>query len=653
MPAILVGVWVAVFLALLDGTRPAREAALVAFTVVSLAVLFFTQTLSLFGALSFGWLATGWIALLCMLVIVLRRPIVACFLNLGWPLPRGWGLWDWAVAVVLGAFAIGTLLAALLYPTTNYDSLTYHMPRVFFWFQNHSVAHYPTAEARQLFSSAFAEYFILNLKILVGGSDRLGNTVQWLSYIFSVLGVSLIALGLGASRRGQQLAAVATAAMPMAVLQASTTQNDLTCALWCIAFAYCVVTYIRERPATRALGLWWAAWAGCTLGLALQTKPTAYLACAPFAVWLAIAGLRRDGWKWAGGLAAVTVAFSLLLMAGWYVGNAQVLGGDILGLNAPGNSRILIQDRRPSSLLTNTLENASNTLGSPSLLLNGAVEHGVRWVAGLYGGTAGNPDEVYAVSGEVVNQDYGPFPVVVLLVSASLLVLLILPLADRRLVHGYLACGCSGLLLIATLIVWNPWTNRLMMGPVLLLMPLVGVATSALEARRLPLLRGLLLGVLGLSVLWGAAAMLFDSTNRLVPPTLLPVKVGNRDLGYWNTSWGDLRFRILVPHDEQLFKMIAQIVTRDGFQRVGINAKAGNVAIYPLLSMLSGRHVEYVGDTVLKDKISAPDFKPQVILEVIDAKEFPQQLKDGTRRGEMLFEPTTAGGEVFLLYRAP
>ena len=105
-----------------------------------------------------------------------------------------------------------------------------HVPhaRVFFWLQNRSVDLFATSEARQLFSSVFTEYFVAQIKSLSGGSDRPVNLVQRLSYVFALPAVSLVAESLGASRRGQALATVVMASMPMAVAQASTTQNDLT-----------------------------------------------------------------------------------------------------------------------------------------------------------------------------------------------------------------------------------------------------------------------------------------------------------------------------------------------------------------------------------------------------------------------------------------
>ena len=202
------------------------------------------------------------------------------------------------------------------------------MPRVFFWFQNHSVARYATPEGRQLFASPFAEYGILQLKILAGGTDRFSNCVQWLAYVFSIMSVSMISQRLGASRHGQQVAAVAAAATPMAVLQASTTQNDLVCAFWCLAVAYWVVAYVTERPAGGGQVWWWALWMGSALGLAIMSKPTAYLACAPFLLWLAIVAVRRDGFVPCGGSRGLRCcSITLALVSGWFVDNARLLKG--------------------------------------------------------------------------------------------------------------------------------------------------------------------------------------------------------------------------------------------------------------------------------------------------------------------------------------
>jgi len=425
--------WAAVFLARLGDTRSAREAALVAVSVVGVAILVFTEVLSQFGALSLGPLAACWTTLLIVLVATLRSRIAVGLRGLRSRVHEPWGRWEWMTALVLGGFAVGTLCSALLYPIINSDSLSYHMPRVFFWFQNHSVARFATPEGRQIFASPFAEYCILQLKILAGGTDRLSNIVQWLAYLFSIMTVSLIARRLGANRRGQQVVAIAAAATAMAILQASTTQNDLVCAFWCLAGVYWIVDYITERPQDRGGAWWWALWMASALGLAVLSKPTAYLALAPFLLWLAIVAARRDGLLRTAGLAGAVVLITLVITSGWFIDNARLLDGDVIGFSAPGgNSGLLVADRSPSALVTNALKNTSMMLSTPSDSANRILAAGFRSLIAAYGGDSENPSTMdrnmldpYALDHRVTYHDVGPSPFTILLVAAAALILLL------------------------------------------------------------------------------------------------------------------------------------------------------------------------------------------------------------------------------------
>jgi 4-amino-4-deoxy-L-arabinose transferase-like glycosyltransferase len=101
------------------------------------------------------------------------------------------------------------------------------------------------------------------------------------------------------------------ATIPMAVLQASTTQNDGVAGLWlvCLAEAGCA-------PSSSALSR--ALRAGTSLGLALLTKGTAWLFAPPLLLLLALAvALRRDdtghGQRWRGVVLALAVALALAL----------------------------------------------------------------------------------------------------------------------------------------------------------------------------------------------------------------------------------------------------------------------------------------------------------------------------------------------------
>src|SRR5215831_5656631 len=132
---------------------------------------------------------------------------------------------------------------AIILPTTNWDSMTYHMARVMHWVQDQSVAHYPTTNGRQLESGPWAEFGMATLYLLQG-NDQCVNLIQWCSMLCSVIAASLVAQQLlpgwtaAASRtmsaqpgektrlRIAAMTSLLVATLPIGVLEALTTQND-------------------------------------------------------------------------------------------------------------------------------------------------------------------------------------------------------------------------------------------------------------------------------------------------------------------------------------------------------------------------------------------------------------------------------------------
>jgi 4-amino-4-deoxy-L-arabinose transferase-like glycosyltransferase len=110
--------------------------------------------------------------------------------------------------------------------------------------------------------SPWAEWTILHL-VLLQGNERAANFVQWTSFIGCLVAVSLLAEKCGGSKRAGILAAFLAATLPMAILQASSTQNDLALAFWLLSFAYGCLQ-IAENPSWPRL-----IFCGITLGLAM------------------------------------------------------------------------------------------------------------------------------------------------------------------------------------------------------------------------------------------------------------------------------------------------------------------------------------------------------------------------------------------------
>nr|HMQ53428.1 4-amino-4-deoxy-L-arabinose transferase [Anaerolineae bacterium] len=194
-----------------------------------------TEGLSLLHQLHFG-----------AVVIVWSLPL----LGAGWLLARNGSLWrrpnlwvpPWPLGLIAGLVLLLVTVSgglALFSAPNNWDSMTYHLSRVMHWHQNQTVAHYSTHELRQLYQNPWAEFAILHFQLLAG-TDRWANLVQWLAYVGSLVGVSFIAGQFGAQATGRYLTALIAATVPMAVLQAVTTQNDLVLSFWLV----CLVSFI-------------------------------------------------------------------------------------------------------------------------------------------------------------------------------------------------------------------------------------------------------------------------------------------------------------------------------------------------------------------------------------------------------------------------
>ncbi len=207
------------------------------------------------------------------------------------------------VAAALGATALTALAAA----PNNWDGLVYHLPRAAQWAARGSVAFYETGISRQLSQPPAAEYAILHTMLLSGG-DRWAAAVQWIAGLAALaavwrLGGRLRGAGVPALR-AKAWAAFTAATLPMFVLQASSTQNDLVLSatlLWAAVFALRDLDAAPAanpppgcRPARRRGGD--LGWFALALALAWWTKGTAWIYGPVLLAGWALAAWRRGGW---------------------------------------------------------------------------------------------------------------------------------------------------------------------------------------------------------------------------------------------------------------------------------------------------------------------------------------------------------------------
>jgi hypothetical protein len=263
---------------------------------------------------------------------------------------------------------------AVVEPPNAIDGLIYHLPRLMHWQQNQSVEFYPTNVLRQLHMPPLAEYVMLHVSLLSGSTD-LSNLVQWLALLGCAIGASHIAAQLGSSTRGQALAALLCATLPIAVVQAYGPKNDLVTAFWFVCFAS-LLLQLRERltlPGTLA--------AGAALGLALATKgSSAVIAAGPVAAFglASLVAHWRRPWLTIGAFLIIGV-LGVTFAAPHALRNVQLYGSPI-GPNTDGpNPNFTYSNRAfgPRELASNLVRNTAIQLSTPWQPVNDAIVESV------------------------------------------------------------------------------------------------------------------------------------------------------------------------------------------------------------------------------------------------------------------------------------
>ncbi len=192
----------------------------------------------------------------------------------------------------LGAAAfivIAVACVAFITPVRVYDVQTYHMPMVAEYFQNRSLAPWPTQCPRQIFRVNGMELQILNL-VFLSRSAACAEFPNVPALVVSL--AAALALGRRALRR-EDLAwagVLAVLAAPMVVLGAGSAKNGVVLMGTILCTLYWVVRMLEEPEVDLYLK---AGLAGLSMALACATKPVGPQVCAAAAVvlgWSAVRG---------------------------------------------------------------------------------------------------------------------------------------------------------------------------------------------------------------------------------------------------------------------------------------------------------------------------------------------------------------------------
>ncbi len=569
------------------GRRSFREAVLVASLVFGGLLAAATECLGFLKFISASSIAGFWaLTGLVLLPLWLQR------LGLG-ESRAGWRrslaeltAGDMALLGLTLACVLITGVIAFLAPPNTWDSMTYHMSRVMHWIQNRSVDHYATGIGRQLFVNPFSEYVILHFYLLAG-SDRFANFVQWLSYVGSLLGVSLIARELGADRRGQILAVVAAASIPMAILQSTSTQTDLVVTFWGVC---CVAFFLRWR-ATQDPFHWLCL--GLAAGLVALAKSTGIFVLAPFGAWALLAGFRRQGARFLVPALACTLLV-VLLVTPFLVRNIRTFGNPLGADEVVEETNHL--DAGYKTAVSSVVLNLGLHFGSASETVNRFLQEKVVRLHGVLGVPV---PRRFAV-GPSTSEDYaGNFRHLVLYAGAVLLLLGRWKREPVLLLYG--GCLVLGFVLQSVVLGWSPWRSRYHTILFVLAAPLLGLVAGRWRFRRL--------------CLAGFALLLLTSAPWFLENCMKPL-FGSRSVA---SRPRVLQYFVLRPDLFKPYVQAAELIRARSPRNIGLIIGADSweypfwVLLDPLGNHLRMEHIR-CGAGIPEALLAGSSFQPDAIL---------------------------------------
>lgn len=587
-----------------------RLALVRSFLIHGVAIGLGTELLSCLHQLSFGPVLGSWLLGLALIGGWADRQFrIRSQRDRLWSHIRAWEhqlTWDDRLWISLTVAILGLRLAvAIIAPPNNFDSMTYHLPRVMHWLQNHSVVHYPTANLRQISFPPGAAYFTLQAQLLVG-SDRGVNLIQWLSWLGSVAGLSWLTRQLGGPS-AQWIGALVAVSVPMAVLQGATTQTDLVTALWLVALA-CLVLPQRTYSLTDGL------WIGACLGLAALTKPTGLLFSGPLLVVLAYRLVRFQPRIRSSLLTlSLSLGLALILPASSYWRNWQTFGHLLGETTGTINQQIGL-----TTMVSNALKLGYMNFPLPPLKgLILAIHQQILHLPIDDPATSYNGERFSQISSLLFiapHEDFVGSPLHWLLGSMALVGLMLgLKHRPRQLHRALVLLALVVLadgLLFCLLLKWQPWGNRLIVGAVMLVTPVSACWLDTWGHRRWRTVQRLLLLTLaGLAILYGLVSI----RNPILPPPLGELRLESilttprLDLYFDNSTTG----RTLKP----AYLQITQQLRQQACLQVGLHLEANDWE-YPFWLLLPDSQLQQVGVTNIS-RVLPPEFDPSRLCGVI------------------------------------
>lgn len=167
-------------------------------------------------------------------------------------------------SIIVVLILLLTFIQGLMSAPSTTDAMVYHLTKVMYWIQEKTVSQDIIRNTHD-FKGPFGEYIVLHLYNFLE-TDRLVFLSQWLAFAMSVYLAGVIAVQLQIDNKFRNLVRLFVATLPMAVMQATSSQVDMVWSTLIIVSLHIVLVLLKKFNFRTTILL------GITLGLGIFTK---------------------------------------------------------------------------------------------------------------------------------------------------------------------------------------------------------------------------------------------------------------------------------------------------------------------------------------------------------------------------------------------
>lgn len=515
---------------------------------------------------------------------------------------------------LFAAFIVMMISLAYKIVPYNWDSMVYHLPRIVYWAENKSIAHFAVSDTRLLGSPVLAEFVNLNVYILADGNDSYFNMLQCCSFLVNAILIYAISRRIGCSKGFALFALILFISTPIAFAESVTTQVDEFATLWLLIFVYLVLNYIivEKLPCLSLRGIVDFIVIALCAAFGYLSKPTVIIAMILFSLWMLIVCVRRKE-----KIKKIIIYYLLTISISLFVISPEIIR-NLISFNFisdpwQGKGQLIYtSDLR--YILISFLKNLFFNLPSKYWTNLSSLLSDIVYSLAYRMGINPNAETISECGKEFVLSIPGtldcdgaisPIPVASMLFCIVLSLATVVKKKKIKAFNGYTTTSFISFFVMCAIIRWEPWIGRYLIAYLALLCPAIAFQISLISGcEKKDKIKGFICGIL--------FTMCITTLTDLVKNTsaiAIQMESSSRDNNYYYVNSS--------AYEE--YKCLLDYLDNDKYKSVGISVQ--NNYLYPIINRLFNKGVSFKNVNIQNSTSKYEDmtYAPDIIL-VIDNK---------------------------------